>query len=135
MDDAAVRAHITTTFPDAEVLDAMGYTFFFYKSDRMRPFATMASADNEHDRVSNLDRPGVFRLNVGVGKETYRALVGEAKSAADFTVLDRIMPHPDYAAQRWVCVLCPSEETFEVVRRLLGEAYEIARRRFDRAAR
>jgi hypothetical protein len=29
-------------------------------------FATLVSADNKYDRISNLDRPGVFRLNLGV---------------------------------------------------------------------
>jgi hypothetical protein len=36
------------------------------------------------------------------------------------------MPHPVYAPQGWVCVLNPSAETFERVKPLLREAYEIA---------
>jgi hypothetical protein len=41
----------------------------------------------------------------------------------DFAALDRLMPHPAYARQSWVCVLNPSTETFEAVKPLLAEAY------------
>jgi hypothetical protein len=50
----------------------------------------------------------------------------------DLTALDVIMPHPDYAKQYFICVLSPGEATFERVRVLLAEAYEIAVRRFNR---
>ena len=101
----------------------------------MLPFATIATADYEYDRVSNLDRPGVFRLNIGVSKQTFQALFGTGKvdvSAYDFTALDKIMPHPEYAAQNFVCVLSPSDLTLERVRALLAEAYELAVRRHSK---
>ena len=47
----------------------------------------------------------------------------------DFTALDTLMPHPEYAPQWWVCVLSPSDTTFEQVKPLLAEAYAIAARR------
>ena len=50
----------------------------------------------------------------------------------DFTALDVIMPHPDYAPQSFICVLSPGDETFERLRPLLAEAYEIAARRYTR---
>jgi hypothetical protein len=50
-------------------------------------------------------------------------------SAYDFTALDTIMPHPEYAAQYFVCILNPSDVTFETVRTLLAEAYALAARR------
>jgi hypothetical protein len=136
MDANEVTAYIREAFPGMETTEAYGYTFFFYGSERMLPFATLATADNEHDRVSNLDREGVYRLNVGVSRETYRSLLGDEKPRLgpagtiegdhDFTVLDQILPHPHYAPQSWVCVLSPGEETFQVVRRLLREAYDRA---------
>jgi Family of unknown function (DUF6194) len=43
--------------------------------------------------------------------------------------VDQLMPHPVYAPQSWVCVLNPSETTFQAVRPLLAEAYELAVRR------
>jgi hypothetical protein len=96
---------------------------------------TLASSDNDYDRVSNLDRPGVFRLNIGVSKQTFQSLFGTATvdlSRYDFSVLDAIMPHPHYAQQHFICVLSPSEATFESVRPLLAEAYAIAVRRHTR---
>ena len=133
--ETSVTHYITQTFPEVETSTAFGYTFFFYGSDHRLPFATLASADNEYDRVSNLDRPGVFRLNIGVSKQTFQSLFGTAKVDAgsyDFTVLDTFMPHPDYAQQNFICVLSPSEATFERIRALLAEAYDIAVRRHTR---
>ncbi len=133
--ESSVADYITHTFPGVETTTNFGYTFFFYKSDHMLPFATMASSDNEYDRVSNLDRPGVFRLNIGVSKQTFQSLFGTTKvdvSQYDFTALDVIMPHPDYAPQNFIFVLSPGEATFEQIQTLLAEAYQIAERRNTR---
>ena len=133
--EASVARYITETFPVVQTTTAFGYTFFFDGDDHRLPFATLSSSDNEHDRVSNLDRPGVFRLNIGVSNQTFQSLFGAAPvdlSRHDFTVLDTIMPHPEYAAQHFICVLSPSEATFERVRGLLAEAYDIAVQRQTR---
>lgn len=135
MDEQAVARYILETFPDVETTEAYGYTFFFYRDDHMLPFATLAASDNEHDRVSNLDRPGVFRLNIGVSRQTFQTLFGpdgRRVEAYDFTALDTLMPHPEYAAQSFVCVLNPGDATAQQVRSLLAEAYERAAQRNDR---
>ena len=135
MDESSVANYITETFPGVETTTNFGYIFFFYKTDHMVPFATIASSDNEYEQISNLDRPGVFRLNIGVSRETFQSLFGTAKvdvGSYDFTALDVIMPHPDYSPQNFICVLSPSEATFEKVRVLLAEAYEIAVRKHNR---
>jgi hypothetical protein len=50
--------------------------FFFHvpgdglPKDHRFPFATLVTSD-EYDRFSDLNRPGVFRLNVGVSKRTF----------------------------------------------------------------
>ncbi len=135
MDESSVATTITEAFSEVETTTAYGYTFFFYRDERKLPFATFTASDNEYDRVSNLDRPGVYRLNIGVSRPTFETLLGTAKpdlSQYDFTALDTIMPHPDYAPQNWVCVLSPGAATLERVRALLAEAYEIAVRRYDR---
>ncbi len=77
MDATTVDAYIREAFPGVETTTAYTYTFYFHGSERMLPFATMATADNEHDRVSGLDRDGAYRLNVGVSRETYRSLFGD----------------------------------------------------------
>ncbi len=84
---------------------------------------------------SSLDRPGVYRLNIGIGKQTFQSLFGTAKvdvDSYDFTALDEIMPHPHYAQQSFICVLSPSEATFERIRPLLAKAYDLAVRRYTR---
>lgn len=135
MDENSITEYIRSTFTGVETMTTLGYTFFFYGPDRMLPFVTIATADNEGDRVSNLDRPGVFRLNIGVSKETFQTLFGTGNvdvSTCDFTALDTIMPHPDYAPQSWICVLNPSDATFHTLQPLLNEAYERAVRRASR---
>jgi hypothetical protein len=75
----------------------------------------------------------VFRLNIGISKQTFQTLFGTTKvdvSNYDFTAFDVIMPHPDYAQHHFICVLSPSDSTFERVRSLLAEAYDIAVRRY-----
>ena len=88
MDAKAMVGYILDTFPGVETTEAFGYQFFFYADERMLPFATLATSDNHHDRVSNLDRPGAFRLNMGISRETFQALFGASKvdiSSYDFT--------------------------------------------------
>ncbi len=136
MDEAAVTQYLMDTFAGVETTTAYGYTFFFYGQERKLPFATLASTDNEYDRVSKLDRPGVFRLNIGVRKSTFQALFGTNNvdvSAYDYAALDMIMPHPEYAAQSWICVLSPSDAAFHhSVHPLLAEAYDVAVERHSR---
>lgn len=135
MDETSVAHYITNTFANVQVTENFGYTFFFYSTERIVAFATMSSSDNEHDNNSNLDRSGVFRLNIGVSKETYIKLFGEIPNNVktfDYTALDVIMPHPVYAPQSFVCILNPSQTTFETVKELLAEAYALAVKRHIR---
>lgn len=140
MDETAITQYILDTFASVQTENAMGYTFFYYGADHKMPFATLATQDNEYDRASNLDRPSVFRLNIGVSPATYRSLFGPqpppppsadgvVNTGHDFTVLDQLLPHPTYAPQSWVSVLNPGTETLQTVQLFLAEAYNIAVRR------
>jgi hypothetical protein len=51
MDALAMSRYITEMFADVETTEAFGYTFFFYRDDHKLPFATLATGDNEYDRV------------------------------------------------------------------------------------
>lgn len=135
MDETSVANYITTTFADVETSENFGYTFFFYRDDHMLPFATLIASDNEYDRISDLDRPGAYRLNIGVSRQTFESLIGTAKpdvKSYDYTALDVIMPHPDYAPQNFICVLSPGDATWERTKSLLSEAYNIAAGRYNR---
>jgi hypothetical protein len=125
MDERAVVRFITGTFDGVETQTVDENTFFFYGAERMFPFATLMTNDLNDD-ASNLDRAGVYRLNIGVGKQTFRQLFGETSAGGyDWTALDRVMPHPVYGMMYWVCVLNPDPTTWEQqVRPLLTEAYE-----------
>lgn len=99
---------------------------------------------DQNDSASDLERPDVFRLNVGVGSDTYCSMFGAqppfprdggvVDTGHDFTALDVIMPHPVYASMSWICVLNPSDATFESVRPLLAEAFDLAIERYARRA-
>ncbi len=133
MNESEVTDYIMKTFTKVETIKAYGYDMFFYGADRKLSFATLISSDYDYDHISNLNRLGVFRLNIGVSKQTFKSLFGTDGvniKGYDFTILDVIMPHPEYAQYHFICVLSPSEKTFEKIRALLAEAYDIAARRF-----
>jgi hypothetical protein len=118
---------------------AWGDSFFFYDpagdtpADRRFPFATIVIGDYpDFDMASNLDRPGVFRLNVSVSKDTFAGLFGGAPGDHDFTTLDTPIPHPIYGAQGWVSILNPAAATSDLARELLVEGHDRARSRFHR---
>jgi len=135
MDETFITSYITSTFENVETTINMGYTFFFYRDDHMHAFVTIASTGNEYEKISNLDRPGVYRLNIGVSREMFQSMFGTGKtdtSVYDFTALDTLMPHPDYSSQHFICVLSPSDATFERIRPMLAEAYELAKKRYNK---
>ena len=116
--------------PAVEQTEAYGYRFFFVGSERMLPFATMASNDSEYDNKSNLDREGVYRVNIGVSKESFDRLVGHISVAdCDFAQLNAFLPHPDYAKQHFLCILAPTGDQLRRTQALLEEAHGIAVRR------
>jgi hypothetical protein len=136
MNEASIIQYIIDTFEGIQTITSTGDTFFFYDPDHKFPFVTLVTTDN-NDSASNLNRPSVFRLNIGISKQTYRSLFGSQTSPADasgvvdsgydFTALDQLLPHPVYGRMYWVCVLNPSAATFQaVVRPLLAEAYDLA---------
>lgn len=156
MNEAEISGYLTGTLPGVDVVVAdWGDSFFFYNPDpnvppdHRFPFVTLVTSDY-NDQFSNLNRPSVFRLNIGVSKQTFTALFGKpvlpsdkdntAESEAndsdyDFTALDQVMPHPVYGRMYWLCILNPGDETFETkVRPLIAEAYEMAVSKYDRQA-
>jgi hypothetical protein len=120
---------------------AWGDSFFFYDpagdtpADRRLPFATIVTGDYPgFDEASQLDRPGVFRLNVSVGKDTFTGLFDPADTH-DPAALDTPLPHPVYGPQGWISILNPGPTTSDLARTLLSESYARARTRFERRSR
>ncbi len=101
---------------------------------------TLKEKDGENDSASQLNRKGIYRVNIGVRKSTFEKTFGAvparppkggtADMGYDYTVTDRILPHPVYGWMSWICCLNPSEETFERLKPLIAEAYEYAKEKF-----
>ena len=123
-DAAAITRYITETYPDTVVTEAMGGTFFSCNEQSWPNFATIATT-NDFDDTSDLARDGVFRLNIGVTGRTFDEHV-DPSVEPDYRALDRLLPHPVYAAQHWLAILNPSAASFEtIVKPLLDEAHGI----------
>ena len=123
-DPEAITSYITTTFPNTDVVTIEGGSFFSLDPERHFPnFATIVWND-DFDKASNLSRPGFFRLNIGLSRETFERLVGSIDDP-DYTAVDQFLPHPDYARQHYVSIVNPSAMTFqEVIVPLLAEAHD-----------
>lgn len=148
MEREDVDAHIAA-MPGVVPKAAWGETSYFYnpgsRFERGTYFATLKDHDGASDRASRLDRPGVWRLNIGVGKTTYLALFGPPPHRPgkgetieghwDFTALDVLTPHPVYGWMSWVAVLNPSAETWARCIDLLADAHKRAAATFERRVR
>lgn len=77
---------------------------------------------------------------MGIRKKTFIELFDEVpkRPAAggivdmpyDFTALDKILPHPVYGWMSWICVLNPSEQTYDALKPYIQEAYAYAKEKF-----
>ena len=113
-----------------------GYIFYFVGDDHLVPFVSIADSDNEYDSVSNLNREGVYRVNIGISRETYESLPGGSSTDnIDYSALNVFLPHPEYSKQHFVCILNPSQENAERTKQLIVEAHSIAAARLSRRAR
>ena len=125
-DVEAIKRTILERWPETDVVEALGASFFSLDPEKHWPnYATIVTTD-EHDEgaPSNLARPGVFRLNIGVGRSTFDRLIG-GMVEPDYAAFEQILPHPVYAKQLWISNLNPSAATFrDVVMPLLTEAHD-----------
>ncbi len=144
MTASEMKRYICETFDGVNAIDASGDTFFLYDPDRdlpperRQPFATIVTGDH-YDTVSDLTRPGAYRLNIGLTKATYTArfgapptrrdTAGVLDTGYDHAAADTLMPHPIYASQHWVCVVDPGEATRHIIPALLAEAHAFAARK------
>jgi hypothetical protein len=125
------------------LLEAQGDLFYLYDPEadlppeRQQPFATIVTGDH-YEKVSRLDEPDAWRLNIGLTKSTYTSLFGPVPterdadwvldSGYDYAERDKLMPHPFYASQHWACIVSPTE--LAPLQTLLTEAYDFAVRKY-----
>lgn len=140
-----MKRYVCEMFDGVNAIDGSGDTFLLYDPnrdlppERQLPFATIVTGDH-YDSVSELDRPGAYRINIGLTKASYTALFGPApthrdehgvlETGFDYAATDTVMPHPTYASQYWVCVVNPGDATLDAVRRMLAEAHGFATRKY-----
>ena len=131
---------------DTVLVESWGEKGIFYnpenKLKRGIYILTIKEKDGENDKGSALDRDGIYRVNLGILKQTFLNMFTAvpkrpAKGCVveldyDFTQTDKIIPHPVYAWMSWICVLNPSSETFEALKPLINEAYEYAKEKYKK---
>ena len=139
---------LTASADDGSPESAWGDTFFFYDPDgdtpdnQRFPFATIVASNYEgFDEASELDRPGIFRVNVAVGRGSFETLFARSSRDAaehpedyDVAAPDAFFPHPIYGSQGWVSVINPAARTSVELRSLIELAHDLARKRFNRRA-
>jgi hypothetical protein len=151
--DPAVLADRILALPGVEQLvaseengapeGAWGDRFFYVGPDRRQPFATIVDHDVPgFDQASQLDRPGVFRLNLDLGRAEFERQFGfppkdfeEHRDEFDFARLDTVVPHPGYALHGFASIIMPGPQLLTEVDRLLAIAHGRAVDRDLRAAR
>jgi hypothetical protein len=109
-DPEAIIDYLMTTYPATDMVAIPDAWFFSLDPEKHFPNYATIVANDEHDQASDLERPGVFRLNLGVDRETFEGFEFEAEP--DYAALDVILPHPVYAAQRYIAILNPSWTTW-----------------------
>ena len=151
--DAAVLAERILALPGVEQVvasaengspeGAWGDRFFHVGPDRRQPFATIVEHDVPgFDEASRLDRPGVFRLNLDLGRAEFERRFGfppkdfeEHRHEFDFARLDTLVPHPGYARYGFASIVMPGPHLLPEVDRLLAVAHARAVDRHQRAVR
>lgn len=116
----------------------------FYNPDNRLPrgihIMTFKVKDSRKDKVSDLNRTGIYRLNLGISKESFNRLFGPtpprpkagetAETEHDYRQLDLITPHPKFGWMAWISVLNPRRATFETLKPLVEESYKLARQKY-----
>ncbi|MGH1439561.1 MAG: DUF6194 family protein [Cellvibrionaceae bacterium] len=123
-----------------------GETSLFYNPGQVLPngvyFCTIKEKNGDNDKASGLDRVGVYRLSIGISKESYESLFGArpkrpskggiVDTGHDFTESNVLMPHPIYGWMSWVQIVNPSESKFNEILGLVREAHENAISKFNK---
>ena len=130
--------------PDTILVNSWGEQGIFYNPNHTLKrgiyILTIKEKDGENDKASKLNRDNIYRINIGIRKETFVSLFRETPKRPskggivdlpyDFTKTDELLPHPVYAWMSWICVLNPTERTFEKLIPFIQEAYAFAKEKY-----
>lgn len=145
MNAADVIASLQAKFSGLTPKASWGETSLFFNPGGVLPsgvyFGTVKDHDGANDKASQLDRPGVFRVALGLPRNRYEELFGPrpprppkggvVMTGHDFTVTNVVMPHPVYAWMGWVQVLSPSADTFAEMHPLFTASYDAVLAKFE----
>lgn len=146
MQPTDIVEQIQSRFDGVIVKASWGETSLFYNPGNKLAngiyFCTIKQQDGNNDKASDLNRPSVYRLSIGIDKSTYINLFGLkpkrpckggiVDTGHDFTVINEIMPHPIYGWMSWLQVLNPSSTTFENLLPLLAQSHANAILKFNK---
>ena len=146
MNPDEIISYCLSTYQDVVLVDSWGERGIFYNPNRVLKrgvyVLTVKEKDGDNDKSSMLNRDSIYRINVGLRKKTFINRFGHIPQRPvaggvvdmnyDFSSLDTIMPHPVYAWMGWVCVLNPSDKTFEEFKLLIQQSYEFAKEKFSK---
>lgn len=122
-----------------KIIEAWGETSFFYNPDNSLKrgiyFCTLKNKDGENDKASHLYRADAFRMNFGLSKKTFTSIFntipkrpikgGVIEGDYNFQTYDILTPHPIYGWMAWVSIINPSETSFNNLKSLIDESYEL----------
>ncbi|VEP14263.1 conserved hypothetical protein [Hyella patelloides LEGE 07179] len=140
INQSTIETYLLKTYEHINPVNSWGERSYFVnpkmKLKRGSYFATVKSKDGENDKASYLNRPGVFRLNIGLTPEKYEEMFGlrplrPVKSGVvegnfDFQALNIFIPHPVYGWCGWIAINNPDEDNFEKSKEYLDVAYKKA---------
>ena len=137
MNSSELELWILQNYEGLLVTNAYRERSFFFNPDKSLLkgiyFATIKESDGPNDRASKLDREGIYRLSIGIGKRQYKEMFGEIPKRPakgnivsldlDFSILNEVVPHPIYAWMGWICILNPELEKIDSIKNLLDISY------------
>lgn len=136
-----VIGHETNNNPQIAWEDTFYYIVDVTGESPKMPFATIITQDYpDFDEASNLNRKGLFRLNIDLSQEQFKSLFGylpiehQAHNDFDYTALDQIFPHPVYANYGWISIINPSETSESQVKDLLRLAHTRALQKVSKSS-
>ena len=146
MKPADIIEKIVSSFEGVIPKSSWGETSLFYNPGKLLPngvyFCTIKEKNGDNDKSSNLDRDGVYRLSIGISKESYKVQFGPRSkrpskgciidTGHDFTETNKLMPHPIYGWMSWIQVLNPTVLTFASAYPLITEAHSNAVIKFNK---
>ena len=103
-----ISSYLTAHFYGLNIVNTWGEKSFFYNPDNLLKngvyFCTLKQKDGDHDKASELNRDGVFRVNFGISKQTFLNIFHNLPKRPskgniidgnyDFKAVNILTPHP-----------------------------------------